>query len=69
MLKGYRTVIVTVFMTALLLWRQFDASAPEIGEEQVAAAVDAVDAALVAVWGVAALVLRAVTNTPVGEGE
>ena len=69
MLKGYRTVILTVVMTSLLVWRQFDPNSPEVSEEQLGSAFDAVEAALVAVWGLGALILRAVTDTPIGEGE
>lgn len=66
-LKGYRTVIFNVIMGLLLIWRSV-APADEIPtDSQVQTLVDTVFSALDAILVVGNILLRKVTDTPLGQ--
>lgn len=63
-MKGYRTIIFNIVMTismGLALWMP-EAETPDA--ETVNTALDNVEAAITAVWGIGNMILRAITNTP-----
>ena len=65
MLKGYRTIIFNILMPVLMavsLWTGEDVG----GEGELNLMLDAVEEALVAVWAIGNMVLRAITNTRIG---
>ena len=64
-LKGFKTILFNVVMTVVMCFRLWMPEAELPGEADVTAAVDALDAALTAVWGVGNLLLRAVTDSKV----
>lgn len=64
-LKGYKTVIFTVTMAAIMLIRAFSPGAELPDEGAVSGAIDAVELAIVSVWGVGSLILRAITSSPI----
>lgn len=65
MLKGYKTVIFNVIMTAILIANTTGLVTIDAVELDVAGTLDAVETALIAVWGFGNLLLRAVTNTSI----
>lgn len=67
MLQGYRTIVFTLIMAALTTWRVLDPTAELPDETAINGAVDTVLLAITTVWGVGAIILRAVTKTPLGK--
>lgn len=65
MLQGYKTVIFNVLMGIIMLVRALNPDATVPGEESLHGAVDALDVALTAVWGVGNVILRAITSSPI----
>jgi hypothetical protein len=69
MLKGYRTIIFNVIMTGVMILKMWQPEAEVPGAEEIGGALDAIDAALVAAWGVGNMIFRAITNTAIGKPE
>ena len=65
-MKGYRTVVFNLVMGVVMLVNQVYGT--EIGEAQVGATIDALDAGLTGLWAIGNVVLRAVTNTAIFRG-
>lgn len=68
-MKGYRTIIFNVIMTALMVLSVFNPEAETPSEAEVGNAIDAVEGAIAAVWGVGNVILRAITTTKIGSKE
>jgi hypothetical protein len=68
-MKGYRTIIFNAIMTALMILKVVNPEAELPTEGDVAGAVDATEAAIVSIWGVGNVILRAVTTTKIGSKE
>lgn len=68
-LKGYKTVGFNIVMAivAVVVILSPETEAPSA--EDVQGAIDAVEAAVVAVWSVGNVVLRAITNTSIFKKE
>ena len=64
-LKGYKTTIFTVIMAGVMLVRAFNPDAELPDEGAVSGAIDAAEVAIVSVWGIGALILRAITSAPI----
>ena len=62
-LRGYRTVIVSTVMFAVMLLAIYKPGADLPDEETVGGAVDNVMAAVASTWYVASLIVRAITKT------
>lgn len=69
MLKGYRTIIFNVAMSAIMVIRLWNPEAEVPDAASVDAAIGHVDAAIAAVWGLGNMLLRAITNTAMGKKE
>ena len=67
MLKGYRTIIFNVVMTALMVLKMWKPEIEIPGGEEISAGLDMVDAAMAFIWGLGNLFFRAITDTPVGK--
>ena len=65
-MKGYRTVAFNLVMGVVMLVNQVYGT--EIGDAQVSATIDALDAGLTGLWAIGNVVLRAVTNTSIFRG-
>lgn len=64
-LKGYRTIIFTVVMAGVMLVRALNPGAELPDEATIKQTIDAVNVALVSVWGVGSLILRAITTSSI----
>lgn len=64
-IKGFKTVLFNVIMTAIMLTGMWGGDVLEIDEEDVVSTLDALEAAIVGIWGVGNIMLRAVTNSPI----
>lgn len=64
-LKGYKTIIFTVTMAGIMLVRALSPGAELPDEGAVSGAIDAVEVAIVSVWGVGSLILRALTSSSI----
>ena len=67
MLKGYRTIIFNLVMTALMIIKMLQPDVEIPGGEEVSAGLDVLDQAMVFVWGLGNLFFRVITNTSVGK--
>lgn len=65
MLKGYRTIIFNVVMTALMVLKMWKPEVEIPGEAEVGAGIDVIEAAIAFIWGIGNLFFRAITNTSV----
>jgi len=65
MLKGYKTIIFNAIMTIIMVMNLWGQGGDLPDAESVSSALDAVDAALAAVWGIGNAILRAITDTPI----
>lgn len=65
-LKGWRTVIFNVVMGGVLFWNQVIPD-QQISPDEVTGAWNHLEAALISVYAIGNLVLRAVTDTRIGE--
>lgn len=68
MIKGYRTVVVSILLGALTMAHGFGYGL-EVLPEDVTGVVDKVEIAIGAVWGLVAIAMRAVTSTGIGKGK
>ena len=70
-IKGWKTILFNIIMTVVMLisvWGGFgDAPAPT--GEDIQSAIDQLDAAIAAIWGIGNLILRAITNTSIFKRE
>ncbi len=64
MLKGYKTIIFNAVMTAVMFKRVWGVEV-EVTEDMIASGLDALDAGLVALWGIGNAILRSVTNSSI----
>lgn len=69
MLKGYRTVIFNIIMTAVMTMKMWMPESDLPDADSINHAIDGLDAAITLIWGVGNILLRAVTNTPVFKKE
>ena len=69
MLKGYRTIIFNVIMTALMILKMWQPETEIPGGEEISTGLDMVDAAIAFVWGIGNLIFRAITDTSIGESK
>ena len=69
MLKGYRTIIFNVIMTAFMLINVWSPSTELPSGEDVKGALDNLDLALAFFWGLGNIILRAITDTPIFKKE
>jgi len=69
MLKGYKTVAFNVVMSLITILTMFNPGSELPDAETVQGGIDAVEAAVVAVWTVGNLILRAVTDSPIFKKE
>ena len=67
MLKGYRTIIFNLVMTALMVVKMLRPDLETPGEVEVGSGLDVLDQAMVFVWGIGNLFFRVITNTSVGK--
>ena len=67
MLKGYRTIIFNVVMTALMVLKMWKPDIEIPGAEEISGGLDMLDAGLAFVWGLGNLFFRVITNTAVGQ--
>lgn len=65
MLKGYRTTIFNVVMGLTMIASMVGGELVEIEVDQINATLDAIDAALIGIWTIGNLILRAITNSPI----
>ena len=64
-MKGYKTIAFNILMSVIAivsLWNP-DAELPDAATVQ--SGLDATETAIVSVWGIGNLILRAVTNSPI----
>lgn len=71
MLKGYRTIIFNVLMTALMILSTTGVIGSEDvpGSGEINAFLDSLDVVIAGVWGIGNLIFRKITNTAIGESE
>jgi len=65
MFKGYKTVAFNVLMSLVTIITMFNPGSELPDAETVQGGINAVEAAVVAVWTVGNLILRAVTDSPI----
>ena len=65
-MKGYRTIAFNVIMTVIVALRLWLPDTELPGEEEIEKGLDAVEAGLTFLWGIGNVVLRAITDTPIG---
>jgi hypothetical protein len=65
MLKGYRTIIFNVIMSAFMLISLWSPSTELPSGEEVKGALEQLDLALAFFWGLGNIILRAITDTPI----
>ena len=64
-MKGYKTIIFNTLMTVVAVVKALNPDTEAPSAEDLQAAVDSVDAAIAAVWGIGNVILRAITNSPI----
>lgn len=67
MLKGYRTIIFNVIMSGIMVVKLWNPEAEMPDAASIDAAIGHADAAIAAFWGLGNMVLRSITNTPMGK--
>lgn len=65
MFQGYKTVIFNVIMAIVALVHAFSPGTDLPGAEAVAQGVDSFLVGLTAIWSIGAVLLRAVTSSPI----
>lgn len=68
-MKGYKTIAFNVIMAGIAIVHSLNADATLPDAAAVQGAVDQFQLALAAVWGVGAVILRAVTTSPIFKKE
>lgn len=69
MLKGYRTIIFNVIMTAFMLINVWSPNTELPSGPEVQGALDNLELAIAFFWGLGNIILRAVTDTPIFKKE
>ena len=64
-LKGFKTIAFNVVMTIVMAVRVLSPESELPDDAAVQAAVNAVDAAITAAWGIGNIILRAITDSPI----
>ena len=64
-LKGYKTVMFNVLMTALMVLKMWKPDVEVPGGPDVTAGLDLIEGAMVFIWGIGNLFFRAITNTSI----
>ncbi len=64
MLKGYKTIVFNVIMTVTMIAKTWGIDLG-IDVTEAGAQIDAVEKALMVIWGVGNMWLRAVTDSPI----
>lgn len=67
--KGYRTVLFNIVMAVVMITKSLNPDMESPSAEEVQQAVDMLDAAIAAVWGIGNVVLRAITTSPIFKKE
>lgn len=65
MFQGYKTVVFNVIMAVIAMVHAFSPGSDLPGAEAVNSGVDAFLAGIAGVWGIGAIILRAITSSPI----
>lgn len=68
-LKGYRTIIFNVIMTAFMFIQLWNPSADLPSGPEVTEGLIQLETALAFIWGIGNIILRAITDTPIFKKE
>jgi hypothetical protein len=68
-MKGYKTIAFNLLMAVIAVLSALNPEAELPSSEDVQSGVDAVSAAVAAVWGLGNILLRAITDTPIFKKE